>query len=422
MRTRPFLLPLTFAVVVLTAALTCAVPSAGAAPDLRPLATAGGTFHAVTPARIVDTRNGIGVPAGAVPADGTIEFQVSGVGGIPPTGAGSVVLNLTAVDPTSEGYLNVYPRGLPKPTPANPSSLNFNAGQNVANAVTVTLSTDGGLTVYNAFGNTHVLVDVVGWYDLTGTGGGRYNPIAPSRIMDTRRALGPSPTALGPNAVADLDVTGVGGVPASGVSAVVVNLTATETTSQGFLTVYPQAGTRPDVSNLNFVAGTTRANLVTVGVNQSNGQISIYNAFGNTHVIVDVVGWYDVNGSQGYLYHGITPTRVADTRPFNDPLQEGVPAAVDLTGSADVPNNATGLVMNVTATDPSTGSFLTVYPNDIPTPDVSNSNWPGPGNTVPNLVIVRLPASGEVAFVNAFGTVHLLIDLFGYFDNSQPAT
>jgi hypothetical protein len=408
-------------IAALVAALTAVATPAGAAPDLRPSATAGGTFHAVQPTRILDTRNGIGAAVNPVPGDTTLDFQVTGRGGIPASGVGSVVLNVTAVDPTSEGFLTVYPAGNPRPTPANPSSLNFSAGQNVANAVTSTLGAGGVLTVYNAFGNTHVLADVVGWYDLTGTGGGRYNPIPPSRIMDTRRPLGPSPVALGPGTTANLDVTGVGGVPASGVSAVIVNLTATETTSEGFLTVYPQGGTVPVVSNLNFVAGATRANLVTVGINTANGQISIFNAFGNTHVIVDVVGWYDQAGTTGSFFHGVTPTRIADTRTVSAPLQPGVPGTIAFHGQAEIPTNATGVVMNVTATDPTTGSFLTVYPNDIATPDVSNLNWPGPRTTVPNLAAVRLPASGEIAFVSPFGEVHLLVDVVGFFSPTQPA-
>ena len=114
---------------------------------------------------------------------------------MPASGVGSVVVNLTAVDPTSQGYLSLYAGDLPNPTDEHPSSLNFLAGQNVANMAITTLSTTGAATVFNRAGTTHVLVDVVGWYDLTGTGGGRYNPIAPSRIMDTRNAVGPS---LGP--------------------------------------------------------------------------------------------------------------------------------------------------------------------------------------------------------------------------------
>jgi hypothetical protein len=414
MRIRRTLPPL-LAIVSMLAALMFTSSPAGAAPtDLTPSATAGGTYHALTPTRIVDTRSGIGVAAGAVPADGTIDFAVAGAGGVPASGAGSVVLNVTAVDPTSTGYVNVYPGLLPKPSTEDPSSLNFAAGQNVANQVTVTLGTNGGLSAYNANGSTHILVDVVGWYDVTGTGGGRYNPIAPARIMDSRSGIGGRSTPLAEGETANLKVTGVGGVPASGVSAVTVNLTATDQTSAGFLTVYPQAGTVPNVSNLNFVRGVSRANLVTVGVNASNGQISIFNSNGSTQVIVDVVGWYDAAGSAGSLYHGVTPTRIADTRPVDAPLREGEAAAVGFHGQAEVPNNATGVILNVTAVDPSSAGFLTVYPGAT-VPNASNVNWQGPGVVVPNAVVTSLPASGEANFLNAFGTVHVLIDVFGYF-------
>jgi hypothetical protein len=400
------------AAVAITAASTTLAPAAGAAPDLTPSATAGGTYHALTPTRILDTRGGLG----PVPADGTITFQVTGVGGVPPSGVGSVVVNLTAADPTSAGYLSLYAGDLPPPTDAHPSSLNFQAGQNVANMAITTLSPTGTATVYNKAGNTHVLVDVVGWYDLTGTGGGRYNPITPSRIMDTRNNVGPVSAPLSADATVNLDVTGFGGVPASGVSAVVVNVTATETTSAGYLTVFPQAGSLPDVSNLNFVAGATRANLVTVGVNQSNGLISIFNKFGNTHVIVDVMGWYDVTGTTGSLFHGTTPTRVADTRIPNAPLQPGAPGTITFPGQPDVPAvGVTGIAINVTATDPVGGGFMTVYPSDVGAPDVSNLNWPGPGTSTPNLALVRVPASGDVSFLSPLTTVHVLVDVVGYF-------
>jgi hypothetical protein len=410
-----------FLVTALMGALTAYAGTAAAdPPPLRPKATAGGTFHAVTPVRILDTRSGNGAPAAPVGAGAVLEFQVAGRGGIPASGVGSVVLNVTAVDPTSQGYLTVFPQGAPPPTDANPSSLNFVAGQNVANAVTVTVGPTGAVSVFNRNGTTQVLADVVGWYDLTGTGGGRYNPLTPSRIMDTRVPIGPQSGPVGPNTAVDLKVTGAGGVPASGVSAVVVNLTATETTSEGFLKVYPQGAGAPDVSNLNFVAGANRANLVTVGVSAS-GSITIFNAFGNTHVIVDVMGWYDATGTTGSLFHGVLPTRVADTRPLNVPLLAGIPGTVNFTGQAEVPAGATAVVINATATDQTAApGFLTIYPADpnATAPNVSNLNWTEPGRTVPNLAIVRLSSTGEAAFLIPLGQSQLLVDVVGYFSTT----
>jgi hypothetical protein len=86
-------------------------------------------------------------------------------------------------------------------------------------------------------------------------------------------------------------VAGKGGVPPTGTTAVVLNVTATNATSASYLTVWPDLTTRPLASDLNFVAGQTIANLVIVKLG-SNGKVDIYNAAGSTDVIVDVVGWY----------------------------------------------------------------------------------------------------------------------------------
>jgi len=89
----------------------------------------------------------------------------------------------------------------------------------------------------------------------------------------------------------NLQVTGRGGVPSTGVSAVVLNVAVTGPTAMSHLTVYPAGEAVPLASNLNFVAGQTVPNLVTAKLG-ANGQLSIYNVAGNTHVIADVVGWY----------------------------------------------------------------------------------------------------------------------------------
>ena len=101
----------------------------------------------------------------------------------------------------------------------------------------------------------------------------------------------PTHTAVGPNSALDVQATGRGGVPSSGVSAVVINLTATEPTAGSYLTAFPTGSAVPLASNLNFGPGQTVPNLVVVKL-ASGGKFSVYNAQGNTHVIADVVGWY----------------------------------------------------------------------------------------------------------------------------------
>ena len=87
-------------------------------------------------------------------------------------------------------------------------------------------------------------------------------------------------------------MTGRGGVPASNVAAVVMNLTATGPSASGFLTAYPSGSARPTASNLNFSAGQTLPNLVTVKVGDG-GRVSITNSSpGTVHLIADVEGYY----------------------------------------------------------------------------------------------------------------------------------
>jgi hypothetical protein len=141
-----------------------------------------------------------------------------------------------------------------------------------------------------------------------GVTGARYNPLTPSRILDTRTGNGAPAVAVGAGGTLDLQVTGRGGVPASGVSAVVLNVTVTEPSAGSHLTAFPAGEARPNVSNLNFVTGQTVPNLVTVKLG-SGGKVSLFNAAGSVHVLADVAGWYDDGASE----EGATTTTAVST-------------------------------------------------------------------------------------------------------------
>ena len=96
--------------------------------------------------------------------------------------------------------------------------------------------------------------------------GSRFTPITPVRLLDTRSGLGAPTGMVGPEGPIELQVGGVGGVPSAGVTAVVLNVTVTDPTVPGFVTVYPTGQPRPLASNLNFVAGQIVPNQVTVEV------------------------------------------------------------------------------------------------------------------------------------------------------------
>jgi hypothetical protein len=350
------------------------------------------------------------------------------VGGVPASGVTAVVVNATVTEAAAGSYLTVYPSGVTRPLASN---LNFSAGQTVPNLVTVKVGADGKVKVYNAIGQTHAIFDVVGWYGDTPddpppaptptptpdpAGYGFYHPLPPARIMDTRLGLGWG-GKLGHNGTAAVTVTGIGGVPASGVTAVVMNATVTEPTAGSYLTVFPSDATQPVASNLNFGPGQTVPNLVTVKVG-ADSKVKVYNAVGSTHVIFDIVGWYGGAGTDGTLFRSLSPARILDTRTglgYPGKLGHNGTAGVDVTGVGGVPNGAKAIVVNTTVTEATAGSFLTVYPSDASQrPTASNLNF-GPGQTVPNLVMVKVPPNGIVNVYNAAGQVHVIFDVVGYF-------
>ena len=125
--------------------------------------TEAGTFNSLEPSRILDTRVANGVPGTTkVAGNGEVDLEVAGRGGVPASGAVAVVLNVTAVDPTTAGYVTVYPHGTTAPLASN---LNFTAGKVIPNLVTVLLGADGHVALKNGSpGQLHLIADVAGYY------------------------------------------------------------------------------------------------------------------------------------------------------------------------------------------------------------------------------------------------------------------
>jgi hypothetical protein len=196
-----------------------------------------------------------------------------------------VAINVTAVNPTAGGYLTVWPSSRDQPYASN---LNFAAGQTVPNLVVVPVGTDGKIKIFNgSSGAVDLLVDVAGYYlDGNPTAAGTLGPLTPARILDTRGG-----GALGGGTALALKVTGRGGVPASGVSAVMVNVTAVSPMADGFVTAWPSGTNLPTASNLNFVRSRDVANLAIVPVG-ADGKLMLFN--GSTapvDLLADVVGY-----------------------------------------------------------------------------------------------------------------------------------
>jgi hypothetical protein len=333
---------------------------------------------------------------------------VTGAGGVP-FGATAVVLNVTVDAPLTNGFITAWPSGEPQPTVSN---LNFVAGQTVPNLVTVKVGSNGRVNLYNSQGFTHLIADVVGYYTADRPQvGGLFTAVTPGRLLDTRLGAGlPVPGGESIN----LTVTGSHGVPAAGVTGVALNVTVDQPTGPGFLTVWPTGEPRPLASSHNFVPGLTVANLVLAKVGSGN-QVSIFNSFGATHVVVDVVGYFS---AQGGRFVPVTPARVVDSRfgigaGVSGPIGQGQNIALAVGGVAPVPSGATAAIVNVTSVDSTAPSFITVWPTGAAMPTASTLN-PRPGVPVPNLAYLKLGSGGRLSLFNNTGDTQYIVDVFGY--------
>jgi hypothetical protein len=132
-----------------------------------------------------------------------------------------------------------------------------------------------------------------------------------------------------------------------------------------------------------------------------------------------------ISSGERAVFVPITPCRVMDTRPA--PETVGSRAAplgahdthtitvVGASGNCNVPTEATGVVMNVTAVGPTQPSFLTVFPFGATRPLASNLNFVAGQAPTPNAVTVDVPATGQVSFYNHEGTVNVIADIVGYY-------
>ncbi|MGE0879773.1 MAG: FG-GAP repeat domain-containing protein [Acidimicrobiia bacterium] len=367
------------------------------------------TFTPLSPVRVLDSRRGLGTNRPAALAAGcTLALQVTGNGGVPSTDVTAVTMNVTVTRALAGGYLTVYPCGQVAPLASN---LNYTAGQTVPNLVTVAVGA-GGKVCFFTHRTVHLVADVAGWYG--GTSGARFHPVAPARVLDTRTGnAAPAGKVAGATSVG-FTVTGREGVPATGVSAVILNVTATEPDADGYLTVYPCGQAAPEASNLNYLAGQSVPNQVVVPVG-SDGRVCVYTMTA-VHVIADIAGWYGPAGaSDGSQFRPLTPERILDTR-TSAKVTPGQPARLVVAGAGGVPSTGAGAVtLNVTVTEPDGGGYLTVYPCGGVVPVASNLNFVT-GQTVPNLVTVPLGPYGDVCF-DSYRPVHVIADVSGWFGN-----
>ena len=271
--------------------------------DVQGYFPASSAYVPMTPQRYLDTRSGYTTvdgqdqATGPLANDGKLDLAIAGRTSIPATGVDGVIFNLTAVSPTSEGYIAAWPTGGAIP---NTSNLNLNIGLTIPNLVVSGL--DSGEISFFKGGPPgsepiDLLVDTQGWFPRNSG----YAALTPARLLDTRggeSTVDGQYSGIGAvvsQGTLTLQVAGRGGVPSDIGGAVVLNLTAVQPATAGYVTVWPTDSPRPLASNLNLNPGTTIPNLVIAKVG-SDGKVSIFNGSQSpTDILVDVQGWLPVD-------------------------------------------------------------------------------------------------------------------------------
>lgn len=352
----------------------------------------------VAPSRIYDSRT----TGTKIAANETVTINAADLLGVPKQSIAAVTLNVTIDATSGPGFGTVWPTGTALPTASN---LNADrAGMAAPNLVTVPVDSAGRISVFVTMG-TNLIVDAFGWYERVATArAGRFVAVSPDRVIDTRHLGGPRPAGT----TTVVPMAGRNGLPASGISAVIVNLTATDVRATGFVTAWGE-GAVPASSNLNVELGSTRANQAIVPLG-TDGSIRLANNV-PMHLIVDVVGYVTDDtapSSTKGLFVPIQPRRLMDSR-----FAAGVPGS-GCVATLPVLGGMSAAVTNVTLTGTTRTGFATTWPGTGAMPVVSTLNIDRVGQTRPNHAVVPLAADGT--FKTYLGPrTHLIVDLVGYF-------
>lgn len=246
-------------------------------------------------------------------------------------------------------------------------------------------------------------------------------PVGPLRLLDTRAAGGVAPAG---GSTTRVRVAGRAGIPGERVEAVALSVTATASSRDLWVTVWPCGAPKPETSALNLSAAQdTAANLVLVAPGDG-GDVCV-SPSARTHLLVDVLGWVPVETG----FHRGDAGRLLDTRMYDGgglPGQVRPPAGtvvrIPVRHRVGYLEDGIGSVaLNVTATGGSAPGYVTAWPCDQPVPLASSLNIDRPGQTVANLVVSPIGASGEVCLASSTAT-HLVADLVGWWGEGVAST
>lgn len=358
-------------------------------------------FEPVAPFRLVDSRDRKGTTrlrAGRVAEIAVADADVT-----------AVSANFVVVNPDGHGFLTAYNCTAKRP---EVSTLTYKPGDVVANQAVVPLKS-GRMCLYSLV-STDVVIDVNGFFHEGAENS--FNPAAPQRLFDSRA---PGQRRLRADEERVLKVAGPGLAAPASATSVSLNVTVDQPAAAGFLRVYPcgsKAGA--EISTVNYVARESRPNSVVVPTD-TVGNICLRSLV-DTDVIVDYTGFF--SNEDGLDFLALDPIRLFDSRSALRTLNEstagsrvgaGQVVRLQIAGTRGVPEDATAVSVNLTATEALEGSFLTAYPCGK-RPSTSTVNiFPAQGAAA-NGAMVKLSAAGELC-VYSLKAVHVIVDINGVY-------
>jgi N-acetylmuramoyl-L-alanine amidase len=381
-----------------------------------PLPAASG-FVAVDPTRVYDSLTDGRFPLG--PGQ-RLDLPVLGVGGVPPTGVGSVALTVTA-RPTTTTALSVWPAGAVKPAA---STMTVPAGTSRTALAVSALGGNGLVSLWNSAGVSEVAVDVVGYYPTPdpSTGavvGQTLHAVRPFRLYDSRKGgVGIMRKGTGRT----IKLPAISGVASSRMGAAIVNVTAVSPKGNGSLVVHRPGSGLGGASTLSYSTGTKVSTLAVTGLARGGLRVTAKDA--DTHVVVDVVGWYaptSVGG--GKRFQAISPRRVLDTRTGvgvkRALVRHNGAVVVKVAGTGRVlPSSASAVLLNLSATNAKMFTYRTSWPKGLKWPNGSDA-YVTTGRATANLVLVRVwrsgKAKGKFSLRNYGPSTNLVADVVGYY-------
>jgi hypothetical protein len=377
-------------------------------------------YQPLPPARLVDTRlNGSTVDnlyeATGPLIPGSKHFQIAGRGGVA-VDAEAVVLNITTESSFEESFIVMWPVGVTHP----PTSI-MRTEEDVTKTTTVIMPVGptGAISIYTQVGSTDMTIEALGYFS---NDHGFYTTDQ-VRLLDTRFD---SPTVdsqfegTGKYIAAEtrnLSVLGRGGVPSTGVSSVVLNVTAYDASVDTSVKVWAAGNAKPANADLYASTNTTNSTMCIVPIGAS-GQVSLENLVGTVDITVDVHGYF-LTTESGYT--SINQIRLMDTRAGQDTddrlynsvgqLTANVAYPIQVCGRMGTPFGATAAVLKVTAFNSVEDGSLILWGDGI-APDISQVRFTD-GKTTSNTTIVPLSSLGFV-HLKSSKAVDVAVDIVGW--------